>query len=132
MSNVVTGEVDPKTGVPVITLTYGADLILKGGSDLEKDLVQEYENLSKSKDAKSKSLVLNFQSDIAGSPVVRALIKMHSFLSRGQKGQLLVANYPADFLPALQALGVTTLPGFRLVSNRDVGVELASRASAAT
>src|ERR1035438_3623587 len=128
MSEMVRGEVDPTTGVPVITLKYGPDVILQGGQALGSELMDEYERLSQT--AKTKSVVLDFQSDIAGSPVVRALIKMHGFLSSGQKGQLLVANYPPDFLPALQALGVTSLPWFRLVTNRQVGIEEASRSKA--
>jgi len=127
MSEMVRGEVDPTTGVPVITLKYGPDVILQGGQALGSELMDEYERLSKT--AKTKSVVLDFQSDIAGSPVIRALIKMHGFLSSGQ-GQLLVANYPPDFLPALQALGVTSLRGFRLVTNRQVGIEEASRSKA--
>jgi hypothetical protein len=122
MSQIV-GEIDKATGVPVITLKYGADEILQGGTALEKALVDEYQRLSP--EAKTKSVVLDFNSEIAGSPVVRALIKMHGFVSSAQKGQLLVANYPSDFLPALQALGVTSLRGFRLVTNRQAGIEAA-------
>ena len=125
MSANVRGEVDQATGVPVITLEYQADDILQGGSALESVLEQEYKKLSSQ--AKTTSVVLDFHSEIAGSPVVRALIKMHGFVSSAQKGQLLVANYPSDFLPALQALGVTSLPGFRLVASRAVGIEEASR-----
>lgn len=130
MSQIVEGEVDQATGVPVITLKYGADEILQGGTAMGEDLVKEYQKLSSG--AKTKSVVLDFHSEIAGSPVVRALIKMHGFVSSAQKGQLLVANYPSDFLPALQALGVTSLPGFRLVTNRRVGIEEASRRKTTT
>jgi len=124
MSDLVHGEIDSPSGVPVIALKYGPDAILRGGSEIEQELVEEYKGLSAQAQAKGKSLVLDFQTEIAGSPVVRALIKVHGFVS-SQGGQLLVANYPPDFLPALQALGVTSLKGFRLVTNREAGIQYA-------
>jgi hypothetical protein len=121
----VDGQIDKESGVPVITLQYGPNLMFETGSELETRLVSEYQRLSADTTAKSKSVVLDIKADTAGSPVVRALVKMHGFISSANKGQLLVANYPQEFLPALNQLGVTSLPGFRLVRDRSVGIDLA-------
>jgi len=121
MMTEIRGEI--ASGVPVITLKYDSDAMLSGGSDLENGLLEEYTKLCPN--AKTQLVVLHFDSEVAGSPVIRALIKMYGPISSGQKGQLVVANYPPDFLPALQALGVTSLRGFRLVANRDAGIEVA-------
>lgn len=120
----IEGEIDSKSQVPVITLNWGPEGMLQStGSELSGRLITEYKGLLDK--SAIKSLVLDIKAETAGSPLIRALVDVYRYVD-ARKGLLICAGYPRDFLPALNALGVTSLPGFQLVGNRDDAVRRAS------
>ena len=108
---------DDNSPVPLITIQYGPEGMLQfTGAQLSERLVSEYEKLAAVKE--NKSLIVDVQANTAGSPLIRALVNVHKHVL-ARKGQLICAGYPKDFLPSLHALGLTSLPGFRLALNRE-------------
>jgi hypothetical protein len=108
----VSGE--NRSGVPVLTVRYGAEAMLQySGSSLSAAITDEYEKLAS--EAQNPSVVVKVEADTAGSPLIRALVSLYRRVAT-RRGMLVCAGYPADFVPALSALGVLSLPGFRMVT----------------
>lgn len=114
----VTG--DDSKGVPVITLKYDANQMLESGSDIASKLSASYEELAKK--LNNSSVVVNIDATIAGSPVIRALIKIHQ-AARAQKGRLVCVGYPQDYLPGLTSLGLLSNSDFMVADNLESAIK---------
>ncbi len=100
-----------KSGVPVISLNYGPEQMLKDGPELGQELLAKYAELESQQDRKSPSVVINIKATTAGSPLIRALVKLHT-AAKGNKGRLICVGYPLDYLPSLTSLGLLNQPDF--------------------
>jgi hypothetical protein len=120
MAEILTVVGDESSDVPVITINYGPEGMLQSsGSELSDQLIKQYKQLSDK--TKSSSVVVDIKAQTAGSPLIRALVSLHQDVS-AHKGQLICVGYPTQFLPSLNALGVTSLPGFKMKLTREEAV----------
>jgi hypothetical protein len=116
----VTAEV--AAGVPILTLTYGPEGMLQTtGPELSAALIAEYRKKRSDSSAESSSLIFVIDADTAGSPLIRALVDVYRAVA--EKGKLFCVGYPRDFLPGLNALGVTSLPDFCIAPTVDSALQ---------
>ena len=119
----ITGTIDKsvvKSGVVVLTFHSNANELIPSdtSSDLGKKLIHEYSTLSeREQDVKSKDCVVDMRTTTADSPVIRALFDLYKTVA-ATGGKLIVVGYPVDYIASLEALGLTTLPGFRLSNTK--------------
>ena len=121
----VEGKVEQ--GVILLTVHYSDELLLKTGSSkrLSKELTDKYQEFRKKErvGVKNISCVVDIQSEIAGSPLVRALFELWKEVVSKEGGQVVCVNYPADYLDSLTSLGLPTLPGFSLAETKEEAIQ---------
>jgi hypothetical protein len=107
-------------GVIVLTLDYDRELLLKTGfaERLGKVLTERYQEIRKKEKTTATSCVVDAQSKVAGSPVVRALFDLWKEVVEKEGGQVVCINYPQDYIPSVTSLGLTGLPGFSLADSK--------------
>ena len=72
---------------------------------------------------KTNSCVVKIDSEVAGSPVVRALFELWREVVEKRGGQVICVGYPEDYLYSLTSLGLPALNGFSLASTEEEAVE---------
>lgn len=126
--------------VIVLSIGYGAELIFaEKARERVRDALREHYR-SKLGDEKQKqqgqedkvitsSCVVVITADTAGSPLVRALFDLWEEVTRGGRGpgQLICASYPDDYIVSLTALGLPTLPGFRLAKDEEEAIKILTK-----
>ena len=60
-----------------------------------------------------RDCVVDIEAEIAGSPLVRALVDLYLVVD-SRRCKVLVSNYPDDYIVSLTEVGITNLPGFRM------------------
>jgi len=115
----VEGKVE--NGVIILTVRYSQELLLTTGvhERLSKALIRRYREVLEKEQEKVKNIscVVNIKSEVAGSPLVRALFELwKEVVGKEEGGQVICANYPADYIDSLTALGLPTLAGFSLAA----------------
>ena len=105
-----------KESVIVLTVSFGPELLLERGARerLSNQLKDQYAKQLDSGGASTNSCVVNIQSEVAGSPLVRALFELYREVVGNKSGQVVVVGYPPDYIESLNSLGLTSLDGFRL------------------
>ena len=106
----VTGQIEGNA--IVLTVTYGPKQMIDpdAPNELAKLLTQKYDSLESGSKAKDCVVVIN--ADIAGSPIVRALIELY-ILVFSKRGQVLLAEYPDAYFESLTSAALPDQPGFR-------------------
>ncbi len=105
-------RIEHETVVLTVAYGYGEDTRTK----LSQEMVQRYRTLRAQKGA-SKSCIVEIQSEVAGSAIVRALFDLWKEVADKEKDQLICVNYPRDYIGSLNAIGLTTLRGFSLAES---------------
>lgn len=128
MSEMLKVDSTVEDGVIVLTLSFGTELLFSSGaaSQLSDDLIKGYQDALKKEPSnvlETKSCVIDIQSEVAGSPLVRALYELWQEVFRNQSGQVICVNYPDDYIDSLTSLGLPSLPGFSLDIGRKEAVE---------
>lgn len=118
----IDGEV--KDGVIVLTVSFGPELLLERGARerLSTQLKDQYEKQRLSGGATTTSCVVMIDSEVAGSPLVRALFELYREVVGRQSGQVVVASYPQDYQESLSSLGLPSLDGFRLAFDEEEAI----------
>ena len=123
----VTGE--KKGDVVVLTVKYAKDFLRHGSAfELFRDrLVEQYTALRPTADTSSGAVcVVQVDTEISGSPLVRALFELYETVA-SDRGRLIIADFPPDYIPQLASLGLTSLKGFELAADVDEAISLAQR-----
>jgi hypothetical protein len=119
------GKVDE--GVVLLTIRYSPEVLIKTGAHerFSRELMKCYQTIrgKERERVKTNSCIVEIQSDVAGSPMVRALFDLWREIAGKESGQLVCVGYPQDYLDSLTALGLTTLPGFSLAGTRVQAVQ---------
>ena len=109
-------------GVILLILTFNPEFLLeKGAGDrLGTELAAHYRRLlseNQQGQVTTPSCIVQFEPEIAGSTIVRALFELWKEVNRN-KGQLVIFGYPNDFIPSLTSLGLPSLSGFTLANSK--------------
>jgi hypothetical protein len=105
-------------GIVVLKISYGPDQMFQRETAmrLSEQLLSAYTTwIDKEGVEDRKSCITVIEAQTAGSPLVRGLFDLYKAVRR-KDGQLICANYPADYLESITTLGLPALPGFILVS----------------
>ncbi len=110
-------------GVPVITVGYGPEQMLKDGAAIELStrMKEAFEKLAGQKQAQTGSCVVVITAETAGSPLVRALYELYKLVF-AKGGQVICVGYPAEYIDSLITIGLPALDGFSLASEEDQAV----------
>lgn len=127
MSETLQVDSTVEDGVMVLSVTLGKELLFStgAGSRLSDDLLTHYRDTLE-KDGKAlstKSCIVDIQSEVAGSPLVRALYNLWEEVFRNQAGQVICVNYPDEYIDSLTSLGLPSLPGFSLDVNKTQAIK---------
>lgn len=90
--------------------------------ELGRRLREEYKSCAEA----GAPCVIELIPDVAGSGVVRAILEAYKEVTQN-KGALFVQGYPHEYLAAMTAVGMTTLPHFHLANSVAGAVERARR-----
>lgn len=103
--------------VPVLTASYTPTDLFEPRSAklLSESLVDRYRELiaSPGSEPRPKACILVIASDVAGSPVVRAIFELYKVV-HASAATLYCVNYPENYMHSLTSLGLPALPGFQL------------------
>jgi hypothetical protein len=98
----------------ILRVSYGANQMLRGDSDiLAKQLISNYERFGL-KPPYARHCIVVVDAPNAGSLFVKALFKLYEQV-RNNKGRLICAQYPDDYIDTLLTLGLPQLPGFDIL-----------------
>ena len=97
--------------IPVVELSFEPDLMFQKGArqKLSEELTGVYKDLKKDKG--KPGCVVVIKASTAGSPLIRALLKLYKTVT-ANGGQLRLVGYPPEFRHSLSTLGFRSLPGF--------------------
>jgi len=116
-----------KEGVILLVVKYGQELLLKEGAPerLSKALTGRYREMLGKDGGKVRTMscVVEIQSEIAGSPLVRALFELWKEVVGKESGQVICVNYPPDYIDSLTSLGLPSLAGFSLAVTREEAIQ---------
>ena len=109
-------------GVILLILTFNPEFLLEKGAGerLGTELAEHYLRLfngNQQAQVTTPSCIVQFEPEIAGSTIVRALFELWKEVNRN-KGQLVIFGYPYDFIPSLTSLGLPSLSGFTLANSK--------------
>jgi hypothetical protein len=101
-------------GVIILTVNFDAAFFFQkgAGNQLSKEFTDCYRK-EKGK-AEASSCVVEIQSEIAGTPLIRGLFELWKVVAEGEGGQVICVNYPPDYIDSLTSLGLLALEGFSL------------------
>ncbi len=116
-------EYEFKRGVPVITVGYGPEQMLKidVAKDLSTRMIETYDELTGQRGIETGSCVVVITAETAGSPLVRALFELYKLVF-AKGGQVICVGFPADYIQALITIGMPALEGFSLGSDEEQAV----------
>lgn len=115
-------------GVIVLTIRYGKDLLLqdKARTQLSEEIVAAYRKSrdSAGNEAKTSSCIVMIESEVAGSPLVRALYELWQEVTIKGAGQVVCVDYPDDYIDTLTSLGLPSLAGFTLAHSKEQAISI--------
>lgn len=113
------------SGAAVLTVDYGLEEMLRdeAAPEISKLLLDEYRRLEQDPKTTMRSCVVAIQAETAGSPLVRSLFELYKLVNAGG-GQVVVANYPADYIDSLTFLGLTDLDGFETAPTEEAALKM--------
>lgn len=118
-------------GVIVLTLNYDRELLFETTAPklLSDQLLEQYRATRKDSTVKTDSCIVEMKTEVAGSPVVRALSQLWREVVAGKAGQVVCVNYPHQYIDSLTTLGLLGMDGFALANTREEALNrLAPRA----
>jgi hypothetical protein len=121
----VEGRVDQD--VTILTVDFDAEFFFEkgAGDQLSKELTACYQSW-KGK-AETPSCVVEIKSEIAGTPLIRALFELWKVVAEGEGGQVLCVDYPPDYIDSLTSLGLLALEGFSTARTKEVAIKKLTR-----
>ena len=119
----VEGKVEE--GVILLSVRYGQELLLERGTSerLSKELTGRYRQIREKANVKTISCIVEIQSEVAGSPVVRALFDLWREVVGKEGGQVVCVNYPQEYIDSLTSLGLPSLAGFSLAETKGEAIQ---------
>jgi hypothetical protein len=121
----VTGKVEG--GVIVLAISYSHELLMRTEAPkrLSKEVMECYQRLREQKvgTIETNSCIVEINSDVAGSPVVRALFELWREVTGRESGQVICVNYPQDYIASLTSLGLPSLGGFGLALTKEAAIQ---------
>lgn len=112
-------------GVILLTISYDEELLFQADTSglLSNKLIEEYQKNLKAPGVENKSCIVKIDSEVAGSPIVRALFALWKEVVKTTGNQVICVGYPEDYLYSLTSLGLPTQKGFSLASTEDEAVK---------
>ena len=110
-------------GVILLTISYDEELLFQADTSglLSSKLIEEYQKNLKA--STNNSCIVKIDSEVAGSPIVRALFGLWKEVVKTTGNQVICVGYPEDYLYSLTSLGLPTQKGFSLASTEKEAVE---------
>jgi len=119
-----------RDGVPILEIDYlPAQMFQPRTSQLlSEKLISQYRSLlaESGLDVPPPACVLVIKATTAGRPLVRAIFAVYEVI-HADSGTLFCVNYPVAYLESLTSLGLTALPGFKLMNTLDETLEEARK-----
>ncbi len=119
----VNGKVN-KDGVIVLAVSYGPEFFLQqqAGAKFSQVLLERYRELldtkKEEKEGEAASCVVDIQSEISGSALVRGLFDLWKEVAEKKGGKVICANHPPDYFSTLTILGLPSLRNFILTNTK--------------
>lgn len=111
----------------ILTVSYGKELLLETGAgrSFSEEIVRCYRTLRDTQAGHPEVPVclVEIKSEVAGSPLVRALYELWQEVVKKGNGQVICIDYPEDYIDTLTSLGLPSLGGFTLFPTTESAVE---------
>ncbi len=128
MSEALTVKKNVENGVILLKVNFNEELLLKmdAGVTISQELKKRYQEVRDRDRAKltTISCVVDINSEIAGSPLVRGLFELWREVVQKDGGQVVCVNYPKDYIDSLTSLGLPALAGFNLAGSTEEAIKI--------
>lgn len=120
MADMLKVALSVEEGVVILRVTYdpGQMFERKTGDVLSEQLTSKYEEATLPPNPAGPDCIVVMDAQTAGSPMVKSLFELYMRVNNC-KGKLICANYPADYIDSILAIGLPSLEGFRLATDKE-------------